>query len=580
MQRAMNRTIALAMIVRNEAARLADCLNSVKGQVDEIVIVDTGSTDHTVDVARQYTDKVMFYAWDNDFAAARNFALEQTNSTWILSLDADEQLDVRGGDLRALAGQKEKEAFCLPLQTGEVDDNCQYDRFMVLRFFRNTYRFSGAIHEQIIVGDVAALGFAANPVIRHTAIPARERRMRRGRNIALLQKAINKEPDNPFLIYYYGVDWLGLGRLEKATACFERVLGCLTDEHTLFRAPALRYLIDCYKLQGELDKAICLCLDESMRYGEYSDLFFEGGVLFELKGEYQMAVKWFNEALRHDEPPAVFHHTKGTESYLSLHHLGCCLEQLGAFKQARECYLRALAANKRYIHPLHQLIHMDLSRQSAASVWEDLWKGGYLTDSLSAASAAESFWEAGLPDLAYACLIQAGADVSAALIKYGVYSGRQGEALASLEQLRSRTPVLSVALAVDEIVALLMAENLKQAKARAWDLWKRPAGRNAAWAMLHVTHMLEKGSLGGIPEPHRQKEVTEVLITVLENCWHSRVEDSQLQASLTDIMTQIMRILLLQPQPTLLLTACLQDKADHLRQQIRYNFESARGVWV
>ncbi len=72
MQRAMNRTIALAMIVRNEAVRLADCLNSVKDQVDEIVIVDTGSTDHTVDVARQYTDKVMFYAWDNDFAAARN----------------------------------------------------------------------------------------------------------------------------------------------------------------------------------------------------------------------------------------------------------------------------------------------------------------------------------------------------------------------------------------------------------------------------------------------------------------------------------------------------------------------------
>jgi len=576
----MNKTIALAMIVRNEAERLAKCLDSVKSQVDEIVIVDTGSSDNTVDVARQYTEKVMYYAWDNDFSAARNFAIAQTNSAWILSLDADEQLDVSGGDLRALVGQNEKDAFCLPLLTGEINNICQNDRFMVLRFFKNTYRFCGAIHEQILVEDATTLGFAANPVIRHVAIPAKERRRRRGRNIALLQKAINKEPDNPFLIYYYGVDWLGLGRLEKAAACFERVLGCLTDEYMLFRTPALRYLINCYKIQGELDKAICLCLDESMRYREYSDLYFEGGILFELKGEYQIAAKWFNEALQHDKPPAVFHHTDGTESYLSLYHLGCCLEQLGAFKQARECYLRALAANKRYVDPLYQLIQMGLSRQSAASVWEDLRKEGYLTDSLSAANAAESFWKAGFPDLAYACLIQAGADVSEALIKYAVYSGHHREAIAGMEQLRSRTPVLSIALAVDEIMAWLMVPDLKQAKVQALDLWKRPEGRNAAWAMLNVAHLLEKGSLCGIPEPYRQEEVTQVLINVLVNCWHSRAKDVQMQASLANIMTQIVNILLLQPQHTLLLSAFLQDKADRLRRQISYNFEAARGLYV
>lgn len=84
--------ISLVMIVRNESLRLAHCLESVKNQVDEIIIVDTGSSDDTLLIAKQYTEKVYSYPWNDDFSSARNYALAQVTCDWVLSLDADEQL--------------------------------------------------------------------------------------------------------------------------------------------------------------------------------------------------------------------------------------------------------------------------------------------------------------------------------------------------------------------------------------------------------------------------------------------------------------------------------------------------------
>jgi tetratricopeptide (TPR) repeat protein len=86
-------TLALSMIVRDSASSLAACLNSVKGTVDEICIADTGSKDETVSIAREFGAKIISIPWGNDFAGARNLALQQVHSDWVLSLDADEQLD-------------------------------------------------------------------------------------------------------------------------------------------------------------------------------------------------------------------------------------------------------------------------------------------------------------------------------------------------------------------------------------------------------------------------------------------------------------------------------------------------------
>jgi len=86
-------TISVCMIVKNEEKNLAGCLDCLKDVADEIVIVDTGSTDKTKEIAGQYTDKVYDFAWIDDFAAARNFAFSKATMDYIYSADADERLD-------------------------------------------------------------------------------------------------------------------------------------------------------------------------------------------------------------------------------------------------------------------------------------------------------------------------------------------------------------------------------------------------------------------------------------------------------------------------------------------------------
>ena len=88
----MTTTISLCMIVKNEGHNLHRCLQSVQGFVNQIIVVDTGSEDNTVEIARSYGAEVHFFEWCDDFAAARNHSLSFATGDWILVLDADEKL--------------------------------------------------------------------------------------------------------------------------------------------------------------------------------------------------------------------------------------------------------------------------------------------------------------------------------------------------------------------------------------------------------------------------------------------------------------------------------------------------------
>src|SRR3954451_20068342 len=141
------------MPVRDEQSLLPRTLDAIADHVDEIVIVDTGSTDATMDIARSYGAKVIETEWTGDFAAARNVSFDAATSDWIVYLDADEVLsDDQGPRLRELTGRVWREAFFLveTNHTGGLEDGTAVHH-NALRVFRNRpeYRFSGRIHEQI-----------------------------------------------------------------------------------------------------------------------------------------------------------------------------------------------------------------------------------------------------------------------------------------------------------------------------------------------------------------------------------------------------------------------------------------------
>ncbi|NTW21426.1 MAG: glycosyltransferase family 2 protein, partial [Nostocales cyanobacterium W4_Combined_metabat2_030] len=127
--------ISLCMIVKNEETTLPKCLGSVKNFVDEIVVLDTGSTDKTPEIARQFGAKVNYFTWNNNFSTARNQALKYVTGDWILVLDADETLTPEIIPLLKSVINKE-EYLVINLVRQEVGST-QSPYSLVSRLFRN-----------------------------------------------------------------------------------------------------------------------------------------------------------------------------------------------------------------------------------------------------------------------------------------------------------------------------------------------------------------------------------------------------------------------------------------------------------
>jgi len=143
--------LSLSMIVKNEEQNLRNCLESVRGVVDEIVIVDTGSSDNTIEIAEQYHAKIYHFDWCNDFSAARNYALSKSRGDWVLYLDADERLKEKSkNEIINLIDNNEKLGInCFVNSISSNGRNSQIMKYT--RLFRNDpqIKFDGKAHEQI-----------------------------------------------------------------------------------------------------------------------------------------------------------------------------------------------------------------------------------------------------------------------------------------------------------------------------------------------------------------------------------------------------------------------------------------------
>lgn len=144
-------SVILSMIVKNEEKHLAGCLDSVKGVVDKIVIVDTGSTDSTIEIAKRYKAEIHQFDWVDDFSAARNYALSHSPSDWVLYLDADERLDEESKEhLRKIVTQKDKLGVrCKIYNIDEVNKKPKLQNSTRLFRYSNKIKFTGRAHEQI-----------------------------------------------------------------------------------------------------------------------------------------------------------------------------------------------------------------------------------------------------------------------------------------------------------------------------------------------------------------------------------------------------------------------------------------------
>jgi tetratricopeptide (TPR) repeat protein len=211
--------LSAALIVRDESRFIEPCLRSLAGIVDEIVVVDTGSTDDTIEKARRFPIELHEFAWGDDFSAARNFAIEQARADWILYIDADERLEVP--DLAAL-----RQALADESKAGwrlRFFPRVGWTPYAELRLFRNDprIRFKGVIHENMQDGvdevcrsDGLTIG-TCDVALHHVGYEGGQRH-KIARNVPLLCAYLAEDPTRVYCWWHLGEMLLFAGDEEGA----------------------------------------------------------------------------------------------------------------------------------------------------------------------------------------------------------------------------------------------------------------------------------------------------------------------------------------------------------------------------
>ena len=213
--------VSATLIVRNEAPFLRGCLDSLAGKVDEIVIVDTGSTDGTQEIAASSGARLFHFGWIDDFAAARNRALDAATGAWILYIDADERLD-SPVSLSQIVSRADHIGFMMKFQP-----KIGYSAYREMRLFKADprIRFEGRIHERVLpsieqmCASEGLLIGQTDATIRHLGYENDQTR-KHARNLPLLTRAVEDDPERVYLWWHLGETLAEIGAKEKAIDAF------------------------------------------------------------------------------------------------------------------------------------------------------------------------------------------------------------------------------------------------------------------------------------------------------------------------------------------------------------------------
>lgn len=331
------RTLSLCMIVKNEEKILARCLNSVKDIVDEIIIVDTGSTDRTREIASKYTSMVYDFEWVQDFAKARNFSFSKATQDYIMWLDADDViLEEDRKKLKELKKQMDGTADIYMLNYNYAQDaegNCtiMQKRERILKRERN-YQWISPIHEVIVpTGNIVDVDIT----ITHRKEEIKDLE----RNLKIFRKMKeNGEPFDDRQEYAYAKELYYLHHYEEATIEYEKFIEKYKDNYRNIKDymnSAVVELLECYKiLDISENKRLDLLLLMLKNTKPIPECCCKMGDIFLDRKEYETAIFWYEMAIN------VGSHFQGENmrynDFTPYICLGVCYYWLGDMKKAKQ----------------------------------------------------------------------------------------------------------------------------------------------------------------------------------------------------------------------------------------------------
>ncbi len=314
--------MSACLIVRDEESCLGRCLASIEPWVDEICVVDTGSADRTVEIARRFGATVRLAAWEDDFSAARNASLELATRRWILVIDADEELTEEGGRaLRRAIEEPRRQSWLVRLDSVVGDDDEDVRTVAVPRLFRNRpeIRFRRRVHESVMESVLALEATPPAPsgvrILHHGYRPeVIARRDKRARNLALLRRCHAEDERDLFVLFKLasGVGGDERRTLLESTVREARRLPGRERRTYPFLPLAFERLARERIDAGRLGAARALVEEAIETFGPIPELRFRRGDLARRRGDEREARRWLascvgarrGAGLRVDDPSA------------------------------------------------------------------------------------------------------------------------------------------------------------------------------------------------------------------------------------------------------------------------------------
>ena len=388
--------LSVCLITKNEERFLAGCLESVRAVADEIVLVDTGSVDRTVEIAQELGCRVLHRAWDEDFSAARNAGIAVARGRWILCLDADERVSDPAALLPAIReAAPEVGGFLIERHDVVTQPDGQTDVYPIeiLRLFRNhpDLRYEGIVHERPNE-TVLRAGFQIRSLstlkLEHLVnhLPQERLEAKQRGYLRLLDRELERDARNFWAQYYRGKTLWFLRRLDEAESMFR---GITDDEGSPLSLKASAWCMLAALLSEEgLRGAAVECVKESLALipGQSLAYYVLAEVLY-ADGRFAHALAAYGRVRRSMDPESGPSQvlgdlcmTAGKRGYK----LGCCHLALGALAAAEERFREGLAGD-----PNHAGCHYGLAR--VAELQGD--RAGVL-EHLEAAVRLDSTWRA------------------------------------------------------------------------------------------------------------------------------------------------------------------------------------------
>ncbi|UYZ21609.1 TPR domain-containing glycosyltransferase [Mesobacillus jeotgali] len=301
--------ISLCMIVKNEEKVLNRCLSSVANLIDEMIIIDTGSTDNTKKIALQYTNNVYSFKWSNDFSAARNYASEKASGEWILVLDADEYIDEE--NFKDFIRELHNDNGLFDTYTAKIlNFTGFYGESLVQNYHSRIYKnnrdivYYRHIHEQLkSAKDEQLKTRNSNLLIFHSGYlkDTVKKKNKNERNRHLLEKELNTGSQQAFDYFNFGNEYFSIGEYEKALKSYLQAYKLKGN----FRTPWVSYniiqIINCLMRLQRYNDALKVIKDAEEIYAGSPEFPYLKGEIFLIKGQLDDAKQMYFQILNNQE---------------------------------------------------------------------------------------------------------------------------------------------------------------------------------------------------------------------------------------------------------------------------------------